>query len=263
MTHLSPAEWQLPRGVARGLWDYLHDEELARNYDASVAESALTRVDGPFAELWLDPPGALLDLGCGTGRLAIDFARRGFAAVGVDLSAPMLRIAGEKARGAAVKVHRVQSNMVELDCFRDGVFDHAACLFSTLGMVQGAEARERVIEHVHRVLKPGGRFVLHVHNRWFNLRTSAGRRWLARDLLRTAFRHPEAGDCRMPVHQGIAGLTLHLFTRREVVHLLRRQRFRLLSVQPVSLRSDGKLSCPYWFGRLRAYGYLIAAEKMR
>ena len=37
----SPADWQLPPGVNRGLWDYLHDPELARRYDASLADKAM------------------------------------------------------------------------------------------------------------------------------------------------------------------------------------------------------------------------------
>ena len=65
----------------------------------------------------------------------------------------------------------------------------------------------------------------------------------------------------MPVHQGIAGLTLHLFTRREACRLLTDAGFRLLEVRPISLRADGRLRCPAWFGGMRAYGYLLAAEK--
>jgi hypothetical protein len=65
----------------------------------------------------------------------------------------------------------------------------------------------------------------------------------------------------MPAHQGVAGLTLHLFTRREAVGLLRETGFRVLEVRPVSLRPDGRLLVPTWFGRLRAYGYLLAAQR--
>jgi hypothetical protein len=65
----------------------------------------------------------------------------------------------------------------------------------------------------------------------------------------------------MPVHQGIAGLTLHLFTRREAVRLVRAAGFRIRQVQPISLCPDGRLAWPSWFGWLRACGYLLAAEK--
>jgi SAM-dependent methyltransferase len=258
---MSPADWQLPPGVTRGLWDYLHDADLARNYDASLAGSPLSSLDVRFAAEHFPAPGRLIDLGCGTGRLMVPFARRGFRVLGVDLSEEMLRVAGEKAAAAGVAVDRLKANIVELDGLRDGTFDYAACLFSTLGMVVGAAERRRAVGHVYRLLRPGGRFVLHVHNRWFNVWGPQGRRWLAGDVLKSLAGREDAGDRAMPVHQGIAGLSLHLFTRSEAVRLLREAGFRLREVRPISLREDGKLSRAWWFGRLRAYGYLIAAER--
>jgi SAM-dependent methyltransferase len=173
----------------------------------------------------------------------------------------MLHVTGEKAAAAGVVVDRVQANLVELDALRDEAFDYAACLFSTLGMVTGANERRRAIRHVYRLLRPGGRFVLHVHNRWFNFWDTQGRRWLAADVLKSVLGRPTAGDRPMPVHQRIAGLSLHHFTRREAVRLLRRAGFHLREVRPVGLQGNGQLSRPRWFGWLRAYGYLIAAER--
>jgi SAM-dependent methyltransferase len=258
---MSPPDWQLPPGVTRGLWDYVHDAALARAYDASLGGSPLLDADVRFAERHFSAPGWLLDLGCGTGRLLVAFARNGFQMVGVDLSGEMLRVAGEKARAAGVVVHRVQANIVELDGLRDGIFDYAACLFSTLGMVSGARERRQVVGHVYRLLRPGGRFVLHVHNRWFSLWDPQGRRWLGAHLIKSLFGRPDAGDRAMPVHQGIAGLSLHLFTRSEALRLLRDVGFRILAARPVSLQGNGELPRPWIFGRLRAYGYLIAAER--
>jgi SAM-dependent methyltransferase len=249
-----PADWQLPPGVNRGLWDYLHSAEVARGYDAGLAGTPLFEIDHCFVEEYCPRPGRLLDLGCGTGRLLVPFARRGYRVLGVDLSAEMLAVARMKA-GAAVPLLR--ANLAELGCLRDGYFDYAVCLFSTLGMVVGPAARRCVVGHAFRVLRPGGRFVLHVHNRWFNAWDRAGRAWLLHDWLRG----PGRGDRVMPVHQGVAGLTLHLFTRREAVRLLADAGFRVLAVRPVSLRSDGRLPLPAWFGWLRAYGYLLAAER--
>jgi hypothetical protein len=67
----------------------------------------------------------------------------------------------------------------------------------------------------------------------------------------------------MPPHQGIGRLTMHLFTRREIIRLLRAAGFEIAETRPLSLRADGRLRCPWWLGRLRAYGYLIAARKPR
>jgi SAM-dependent methyltransferase len=243
------------------LWDYLHDAALARGYDASLAGSALLRVDQQFAQRHFDQPGRLLDLGCGTGRLLIPFARAGYWVLGVDLSAEMLRVSGEKAAAAGVRIHRVQANLVELDGLRDASFDYAACLFSTLGMVAGAAERGRVVGHAYRLLRPGGKFIVHVHNRWFHGWNRAGRAGLLGDVARSVLGRPDAGDYTMPVHQGIAGLTLHLFTRREAVQLLHRAGFRVREVCPVSVEADGRLAWPGWLGGLRAYGYLLAAER--
>jgi hypothetical protein len=128
-------------------------------------------------------------------------------------------------------------------------------------MVAGRLTRRRVVEHVHRLLRPGGVFVLHVHNRWFNMWNSQGRRWLVRNTLGAILGRAEAGDCVMPVHQGIANLTLHLFTRREACRLLTGAGFHLREVKPLSLAPGCELRQPWWLGRLRAYGYLLAAER--
>ncbi len=256
-----PPDWQFPPGVTRGLWDYLHDPGVARNYDASLADSELFRADIPFVERHCPKQGRLVDLGCGTGRLLVPFARRGHWVLGVDLSAEMLAVAREKAEEEGARVHLLRANLAELDGVRDGSFDCAACLFSTLGMVAGAGPRAAVVRHAFRLLRPGGRFVLHVHNRWFNFWDPQGRRWLVRNAVAAVRGREAAGDCPMPPHQGVAGLTLHLFTRREALRLLKAAGFRVVEVRPVGLGPGARLPRPWWFGRLRAYGYLIAAER--
>src|SRR5262249_52263493 len=109
----TPPDWQLPPGVDRGLWDYLHDPGIARGYDAGLAGSSLFTLDLAFVERHCQPPGRLLDLGCGTGRLLVHAARKGYSAVGVDLSAEMLGVASVKAREAGVSVDLVQASIVE------------------------------------------------------------------------------------------------------------------------------------------------------
>ncbi len=251
------ADWRLPPGVDRALWDYLHSPAIARDYDALLAESSLFRVDLSFVDRYFPSPGWLIDLGCGTGRLLIAQARRGNRVLGVDLSAEMLAVAHDRAREAGVRVELLKANLTRLDVLAGNSFDCAACLFSTLGMVRGNGERARVIEQAYRLLRPGGRFVLHVHNRWFNLWDREGRHWLLRSLCHGR----QAGDRTMPTHQGIANLTLHLFTRREACRLLQRAGFQIVEIKPISLRTDGELKAAWWFGWLRAYGYLIAAEK--
>ncbi|MFO0808152.1 MAG: class I SAM-dependent methyltransferase [Gemmataceae bacterium] len=259
----APADWQLPPGVSRGVWDYLHDADLARTVDAALAGTPLLELDLEFAKRQIAIGSRVLDLGCGTGRVAVPLAARGDRVTGVDLSLEMLRIARAKAAAAGVCVDFLDASVVELDSLRDGVFDAAVCLFSTLGMVSGVEARQRVVGHAFRLVRPGGVFVLHVHNRWHHLRTSAGRRWLAGDVLRSLWRalgrRPDvSGDFAMPHSaEGHTGWTMHLFTRREVVGLVRAAGFHIVEVLPLGLAANGRLPAQWLVPGWRAYGFLL------
>jgi SAM-dependent methyltransferase len=256
-------DWQLPPGVNRGLWDYLHDPDIANGYDQALKDAPLLAVDSRFAERHFARTGDVIDLGCGTGRLAVRLASLGHRVVGVDLSEEMLRVLGTKARAANVNVARAKANLVQLDGLADQSFDYAACLFSTLGMIAGAENRRRVLQHAFRLLRAGGVFVLHVHNRWHNLYDPAGRRWLLLDSVGRLARSAECGDRPMPTHNGLAGLALHHYTQREIIVELRQAGFIVRDVQRVGLSKDGRLSCPWFLGRLRCYGHLLAAERPR
>jgi SAM-dependent methyltransferase len=256
-----PADWQLPAGVSRGLWEYVHDPAVARDYDAQLAGTPLLAYDIDFFFRHSPTPGRVIDLGCGTGRLAVAAAQRGHGVLAVDLSAEMLKIAGAKADRAGVCIDRLQANLVELDGIADASFDYAACLFSTLGMIADGDSRRRFLGHVRRILRPGGVFVVHVHNRWFHLATRAGRRLLIRNFWDAARGRGTAGDFLMPPHQGLGAMVMHLFTRREMMRLLHETGFQAVEMRPLTLGADGRMTAPWCLGRLRAYGYLIAARR--
>lgn len=238
-------DWQLPPGVDRGLWDYLHSDAMVSAYDEKLAGTPLLETDLRFCEKHFTKPRRLIDLGCGTGRLVIPSAKRGFDCLGVDLSEAMLAVVTEKAKRENLSIGTLKANLVELDALADASFDYAACLFSTLGMIRGAEHRARFIGHVRRILKPGGVFVVHVHNRWYRFGRGLGRRGL------------EHGDRIMPQAYGGAELTLHHFSRREIERRLMTEGFTIREVHPIGI--SGNLSCAWWWPSARAYGYLIAA----
>lgn len=242
-------DWQLPPGTDRGLWDYLHNETVARSYDEKLAGTPLLEADIRFAERHFRKPGRLIDLGCGTGRLLIPFARRGFDCLGIDLSDAMLAVVAEKARREGLTIPCLKANLVELDAVADRSFDYASCLFSTLGMIRGVPHRRQFLGHVFRLLKPGGTFVLHVHNRLFRFGRGLGKRG------------KESGDRTMPQAYGGADLTLHHFTQTEIVRELRRIGFAIHETRPVGLGAAGDLRWKRIFTSIRAYGFLIAAMR--
>lgn len=214
---------------------------MVGGYDAMMAASPLASFDVRFCAKWFTTPGRLIDLGCGTGRLAKAFVPRGFGYVGVDLSDEMLKAAIADSMWGDILF--IKENLVELTNNVSGPFDYAACLFSTLGMVRGRDHRLAVLRNAAAVLRPGGRLVLHVHNRYFRGLGTKGWR---------------TGDVTMPQAYGGAPLTLHHFSRGEAVRMLGEAGFRVLEVLPVGI--DGALKRPWLLPALRAYGYLIAAE---
>ena len=254
------SNWQLPPGVPRGVWDYTHEDHVARQYDEYFAENHLFAVDEQILARCFSQPGLVIDLGCGTGRALLPLARRGFRCLGVDLSLPMLQVVGQKAKDESLRIDRIQANLVQLDCFRDDGADYAVCLFSTLGMIHGRDNRLRALRHVRRILKPGGLFVLHVHNVCYNLYNPRGRRWLARHLgARLLGRHVDPGD-KFFVYRGIPKMYLHTFTQHELTGSLAATGFRLKQLIPLAANRRNTLRWPWLLGRWRANGWVAICE---
>jgi len=253
-------EWRLPRGVSRGVWQYVQADHIAEQYDDYFAENRLFQFDEQVLARHFTCPGLVVDLGCGTGRALVPLARRGFAGLAVDLSQRMLRVVGRKAAAQRLPIHCVQANLVELGCIRSGVADYCTCLFSTLGMIQGRANRQQVLLHARRILKPGGLLVAHVHNFWYNLFDAPGRRWLAGHLLRWLLRGDgERGDKRFDYRQ-IPNVFLHTFTRRELAGAVRAAGFHVKELIPLSATRQRPLRQRWLLGWLRANGWIVVCR---
>jgi ubiquinone/menaquinone biosynthesis C-methylase UbiE len=105
----------------------------------------------------LRPGESVLDIGCGTGTLAIAAKQRVGSTgrvYGVDASSEMLARATRKATKAAAEVV-FQNGVVERLSFPDSQFD---VVLATLMLHHlGRKARQQCADEVRRVLKPGGR----------------------------------------------------------------------------------------------------------
>lgn len=243
------------------MWQYSHSESIATDYDHYFAHNQLFEFDEQIIARHFTNPGLVADFGCGTGRALIPLARRGFRTLGIDLSEAMLRVVQEKAEIDELEVMRVRANLVELDGLQDQVLDYAICLFSTLGMIRGRTNRRQFLTHVHRTLKPGGLFVLHVHNYWFNLFDRLGRRWILRNTIESALnREIERGD-KFFDYRGVPKMFLHTFPRRELLRELRRVGFHIRDLTPLNLERTRRLPHPWFFGSLRANGWIVVVEK--
>jgi ubiquinone/menaquinone biosynthesis C-methylase UbiE len=133
----------------------------ARYYDLMAWLMTRGR-EGVFREKLIDRARvnsgeSVLDVGCGTGTLAIAAKRRvGPTGIvyGIDASPEMIARASKKARKAAVEVV-FKNEAVEALPFPDAHFD---AVFSTMMLHHlPSKAREQCAREMRRVLKPGGR----------------------------------------------------------------------------------------------------------
>ena len=107
-----------------------------------------------------DPPGPVVDLGCGTGSLALLMAEEGHDVLGVDFSPRMVARARAKA-GAATSAPALLVADVADPPLRAGSVDVVLCRHVLWALPDPAA----VVRRWAALLRPGGRLVL-VEGRW-------------------------------------------------------------------------------------------------
>jgi SAM-dependent methyltransferase len=255
-----PPAWQMPEGVDGPLWQYTHTPRLAAEEDAYFADHPLFGADTRALDEQFVVPGALVDLGCGAGRHALRFAARSFSVVAIDLSRPMLEMVRDKAHRSGITLLCAQANLCRLGFLPDKTFDYALSMFSTLGMIRGRSHRRRALAEAARILRRGGRFALHAHNLWLNLRDCDGRNWLRAQAWRAIVDRSQLGDRRMD-YRGISGMRVHLYRWGELKSELSSAGFRIRDVVALDEVSSAPIPLPWFLARYRAGGWIVFAER--
>ena len=98
--------------------------------------------------------GELLDLGCGTGRVAVHLARRGHSVVGLDVDGELLATLADRAQGLPLTTIEADARDFQLD--REVAL--ALAPMQTLQLLESPADREACLRRVAAHLRPGGRF---------------------------------------------------------------------------------------------------------
>jgi SAM-dependent methyltransferase len=153
---MAPAAIRRPSEGWQG-WD-----EYARFYDWENART-IGRADVPF---WRDLAtrlgGRVLELGCGTGRVALPVGRAGVRVIGVDRSEGMLARARQRVRRARLtaRINLVRGDIRALPFVATGPFSLVMAPYGILQSLVRESDLAATLDSVAAVLKPGGVFAM-------------------------------------------------------------------------------------------------------
>ncbi|MEA2318081.1 MAG: hypothetical protein QOD44_2270 [Solirubrobacteraceae bacterium] len=135
-------------------------ERVAERYDEWDAASSVPAVVDPIVDLLagLAGGGPALELGIGTGRIALPLARRGVRVQGIDLSAAMVARLRAKPGAEAIEVSIGDFATTRVD----GTFSLAYLLINTIMNLTSQEEQVACFRNVAAHLRPGGCFVIEV-----------------------------------------------------------------------------------------------------
>ena len=154
-------------------------DQIARIYDPwsrSVVEDV-----GFYVEEAVRAGGPVLELGVGTGRIAVPMASAGVSVIGVDSSEGMLAVARERAELAGVSglVDLRHGDMREPPV--DGPFALVAIPFRSLLHMESDSDRRAALQAVRARLAPEGRFVFDVFTPGADDIADTHGRWIERE----------------------------------------------------------------------------------
>jgi len=142
--------------------DGYFDERVAARYDESAEISGMfdPAVVEPVIDFLVELAGSgrVLELGIGTGRIALPLAQRGVPVHGIELSKAMAARLGEKPGGEDIGVTIGDFATTTVD----GTFSLAYLVFNTILNLTTQEAQVACFRNVAAHLEPGGRFVIEV-----------------------------------------------------------------------------------------------------
>jgi SAM-dependent methyltransferase len=135
-------------------------ERIAASYDESSVDMFEQDVVQPAVDLLADLAGSgrALELGVGTGRIALPLAQRGIPVHGIDLSRAMVARLRAKPGGDAIGVSIGDFATTTVD----GTFSVAYLVFNTIMNLTTQAAQVACFRNVAAHLAPGGCFVIEV-----------------------------------------------------------------------------------------------------
>ncbi len=155
-------------------WYELFFENYAHKYDKECfVQGTVGECDFIEQEVGQDKSIKIIDIGCGTGRHAIELAKRGYNVTGVDLSENQIKRAREKAQAAGLPVDFQTQDARHLPF--EGEFDLAIMLCEGgFSLMETDEMNFEILKNATKALKDKGKFIFTTLNGLFPFFHSVG-----------------------------------------------------------------------------------------
>lgn len=145
--------------------EYYNDPRVVEHYRKATANVGLWVSEEILFRRLFQPEERILELGCGTGRIAIGLTELGYRHIlGVELAKEMVKEARRIARALELGVAFRQGDARRLK-FEDNLFDGAIFGFNGLMQIPGRDNRLQALREIRRVVRPGGLLVFTSHDR--------------------------------------------------------------------------------------------------
>ena len=109
-------------------------------------------------------PELVLDLGCGTGRMTLELAKRGYDMTGIDYSPEMLDIARTSAEKGGYDILWLCQDMREFELY--GTVDATVCCLDCINHLGKISDVKKCFSLVHNYLIPDGIFIFDINGRF-------------------------------------------------------------------------------------------------
>lgn len=211
----------------------LTPEEAVRNkysnpeYIKNFSGISLWSSEKKLIEKYFPGGSSVLDIGCGTGRVAIALNLLGYTATGIDILPAMLNVAEHQAREANANLSFLKMDAADMSSFSDGSFDHAIMAYNVYELIHGRSRRQKLISEVFRILKPNAHFILTVRSGF-----ALGKRmvwWLLLPLHHPYFKSKFHGRCEWTAGDALLGASFHhYYNPFELKRMVKNHGFELI-----------------------------------
>lgn len=235
-------------------------DQLEDAYDTIASAFSETRAvvwgEFLFVKKLITDGQNIVDVGCGNGRFMQLVGEKKVSYTGIDNSAKLLEKAQAFASGFPnVKSAFIKGSMLEIP-LKDNSFDLALCI-ATLHHIPSQELRQKAVQELWRILKPGGILIL---SNWYLLGV---KKYLFQQLIQRIQKPGLYGGCGVRdffipwnlVNEGkIVFRYYYAFTKKELLKLLNQAGFDLETVSV-------SMSEPDWSGKRLKRNIIMVAKK--